>query len=222
MSQELSLAPLRRAVVSASSLRLREKPDVASLPLSSVPRGTLVDVLGVHPLLPWTQVKAGRRVGWMSSKYLVAEDHPLVPKSPREEFSWMPIATGELGVTEVAGVVSNPRIMAYHFSTNLDREAAKSDETPWCSSFVNWCVEKAGYAGTDSAAARSWLGWGRSIELPRRGCVVVLERGKANGHVGFFLRRTAKDIVLLGGNQNNSVQVAGYPVARLLGYRVPA
>lgn len=222
MSVELALAPLGRAVVTASALRLREKPEVTALALSSVPRGTTVDVLGVTPDGFWTQVKAGRRVGWMASKYLVAEDHPLVPKSPREEFPWMAIASGELGVSEKAGPGSSVRVVEYLASTNLHAALAKDDSTPWCSAFVNWCVEKAGLAGTDSAAARSWLGWGREVLVPRRGCVVVLSRGNKGGHVGFFVRRTGSTLEVLGGNQDNAVRVAGYDITRLIGYRVPA
>lgn len=221
MSIELTLQSLRKAVVQASALRLRDKPEVAALQLSSVPRGTVVDVLGVTPDSLWTQVKAGRRIGWMSSKYLVAEDHPLVPKSPREEFPWMPIASAELGVAETLGPGSNPRVVEYLASTNLHAALAQDDSTPWCSAFVNWCVEKAGLAGTDSAAAQSWLGWGREIQMPRRGCIAVFTRGKTGGHVGFYIRRTAF-IEVLGGNQTNRVCVAGYDPARLLGYRVPA
>lgn len=180
MSVELALQPLRRAVVTASALRLRDKPEVTAVALSSVPRGTQVDVLGVTPDGLWTQVKAGRRIGWVSSKYLVAEDHPLVPKSPREEFAWMPIAALELGVAETAGPGSSARVLEYLASTNLHAALAKDDSTPWCSAFVNWCVEKAGFAGTDSAAARSWLGWGR--EIP--GAAAGLHRGLHAGHEG--------------------------------------
>lgn len=222
MSQEelLALEPLRRAVVTASALRLRESPSLESLALSTVPRGTHVDVVGVDPTRAWSQVRYARRVGWMASKYLVAEDHPLAPTSVREEFAWMPIAIGELGVREVPGQGSNPRIIEYLKSTTLDRALAARDSTPWCSGYVNWCVEKAGLAGTDSAAARSWLHWGRPITMPRRGCIAVLSRGDG-GHVGCYVRKEPGKVFLLGGNQTNEVCVAGFADGRVLGYRVP-
>ncbi|KKK66354.1 hypothetical protein LCGC14_2964930, partial [marine sediment metagenome] len=43
---------------------------------------------------------------------------------------------------------------------------ASEDETPWCSSFVNFCVCEAGYnpiKETGSARARSWLSWGVGV-----------------------------------------------------------
>lgn len=65
---------------------------------------------------------------------------------------WMRIARGELGQREIAGAAHNPRIVAYHQTTSL---RASNDETPWCASFVNWAMEKAGHKGTGSAAAIS-------------------------------------------------------------------
>lgn len=221
MSQELTLAPLGKAVVTASALRLREQPNPHAPMLSSVPRGQVVEVLGVSPDGLWSQVRAGRRIGWMSRKYLTPETHVLAPTAPREEFAWMTIASAELGVTEKTGALNEPRVLEYLASTNLERSLMHLDSTPWCSAFVNWCVERAGFAGTDSASARSWLSWGRPLTLPRRGAITVLSRHDG-GHVGFFIRRDSSRIYLLGGNQANMVSVAGYDETRLLGYRVPS
>jgi uncharacterized protein (TIGR02594 family) len=140
----------------------------------------------------------------------------------------MRIAEKEQGVTELTGRRQNERILEYLRSTEIDKDLAEQDETPWCSAFANWCVEAAGYAGTDSAWAKSWLEWGKPAEGdPPRGAVVVLTRGQDSGHVG-FLDRIEKDaqgkpvtFYLLGGNQSDKVKVSGYPAANLLGIRVP-
>ncbi len=85
----------------------------------------------------------------------------------------------------------------------------------------------SGLQGTKSALARSWLDWGVPISTPRRGCIVVFERQKIFGHVGFYLEETASDIKVLGGNQQDpqtqlyQVSEKYYPKANLLGYRVP-
>ena len=50
-------------------------------------------------------------------------------------------ARGELGVQEDTGPGSNPRVIEYLHSTTLEGGAASTDETPWCSAFVNWCVD---------------------------------------------------------------------------------
>jgi len=143
---------------------------------------------------------------------------PLPAGSPASDSPWYPIALAELDVEEIAGSAHNPRILEYHATTSL---RATDDETPWCSSFVNWCVRRAGHNGTDSAAARSWLRWGRPLATPSTGCIVVLSRGSnpASGHVGFYEGETGSHVRVLGGNQSNAVNVSSYPKSRLLGYR---
>lgn len=135
---------------------------------------------------------------------------------------WYGIAMREMetGVDEIPGPQHNPRILEYHQSTTL---RATDDETPWCSSFVNWCMEQAGHPGTRSALARSWLAWGRPLEEPRKGCVVVLQRGQhpTQGHVGFLHGRERDRLLVLGGNQGDQVNIRSYPADRLLGYRWP-
>jgi len=128
------------------------------------------------------------------------------------------IAKLEKGVSEIPGAANNERIVGYHESTSIGRS---DDEVPWCSSFVNWCCEAAGYVGTDSPAARSWLKWGRPVAEPYEGCIVVLKRGTSSwqGHVGFFVKENERSIWVLGGNQSNQVNISRYSKSKVLGYR---
>lgn len=128
------------------------------------------------------------------------------------------IAKGEIGQKEIAGAGNNPRIVEYHQTTSLK---ATTDEVSWCSSFVNWCVTKAGQKGTNSAAARSWLRWGEQLKQPVEGCVVVFKRGAPpSGHVGFFVKSDGVNVWVLGGNQSDQVKITSvYKVADVLGYR---
>lgn len=141
------------------------------------------------------------------------------------EAPWYGLAKREIGVSEVSGQLhNNTRILDYHRSTKLDSALAAKDETPWCSSFVNWCVEGGGLKGTDSAMARSWLTWGEKLDTPREGCIVVFARPRAgpkSGHVGFFVKETAERIRVLGGNQSNQVKQSNYGKDDWLGYRWP-
>jgi len=141
-----------------------------------------------------------------------------LPNTP----AWFKIAWEELGTTEVLGIGNNPRILEYHQTTSLK---AGSDSTSWCSSFINWCFKEAGIKGTDSALARSWLRWGKSLDEPKVGCVVVLWRGSITGwkgHIGFYLRESKTHVFLLGGNTSDKVGVAKYPKKRILDFRWPA
>jgi uncharacterized protein (TIGR02594 family) len=145
------------------------------------------------------------------------------PADSHEIPAWYVVANAELGTREIPGSEHNPRVVEYHSTTGL---SADDDETPWCSSFVNWCIEQAGLKGTDSARARSWMDWGRAIDAPTPGCVVVLWRGSPNtrkGHVAFYVGPgSGATIRLLGGNQGNAVSIKAYPKNRVLGYRMPA
>ncbi len=137
------------------------------------------------------------------------------------EPTWMHFARQELarGVKEIQGSKHHHRILMYHLSTTL---GATTDETPWCSAFANWCLQKAGLQGTNRANARSWLDWGVSLQTPRPGAVTVFWRESKDswkGHVGFFVRKSGSRIYVLGGNQGDAVSIRSYPASRLLDYR---
>lgn len=122
------------------------------------------------------------------------------------------VAQGELGVHEIRGARHEARVLQYHQATSL---RARDDETSWCSSFVNWTMQQAGVRGTGSAAARSWLQWGRAVPRDaghvRPGDVIVFPRGNnpAQGHVAIVAEvLDGGRVKVIGGNQ--SVRGEGY------------
>ncbi|SMF47999.1 TIGR02594 family protein [Tistlia consotensis] len=146
---------------------------------------------------------------------------PPLAERPAGEAPWLEIARREMesAARELPDERHNPRIIEYEQSTAL---RATDDETPWCSAFANWCLLQAGLAGSGSAAARSWLGWGEPLDEPRRGCIVVLSRGEPwQGHVGFLDQCDESRFHLLGANQGDRVSVRGFNRCRLLGLRWP-
>jgi len=140
---------------------------------------------------------------------------------------WMEVARKEIGQDEIAGIGDNPRILTYHASTAL---RASTDETPWCSSFVNWCLKEVGILGTNSAAATSWVHWGKA-SAPVGGAITIIcsidvvsrSFSPSRGHVGFLVEDSCSHYNLLGGNQRNSVKKSMYPKSSwgLLGHRWP-
>ncbi|MDD2902008.1 MAG: TIGR02594 family protein [Syntrophales bacterium] len=151
---------------------------------------------------------------------------PDIPTpAPDEQPRWLKIAAQEmqLMVRETPDPdTDNPRILAYHRSTCGQ---ASSEEVPWCSAFVNWCIEQSELKGTRSARAVSWLRWGRPLAEPRPGCIVVLWRSNnpEEGHVGFYWGAEGDRILLLGGNQQNAVTIQGYARSKVRnqGFRWP-
>jgi uncharacterized protein (TIGR02594 family) len=132
------------------------------------------------------------------------------------------IAERYIGIKEVPGTKHNPLILAM---LQLDDKWPESDETPWCSAFINWITWHLRLPRSKKLNARSWLDVGTAIPLKqaRPGFdVVILWRGakdSPSGHVGFFSGAHDNSIFLLGGNQGDSVSVAAYPETRLLGIR---
>ena len=132
---------------------------------------------------------------------------------------WLAVARDEMQriVVEIPGDRSNDRITLYHVTAGV---ADSRDSTPWCGSFVTFCMKKSGLPVVENAVpsspalARSWSTWGRSLnagEKPPIGAVVVVNDG---GHVGFLAERPVgetepedKFIWILGGNQGNPRQV---------------
>jgi uncharacterized protein (TIGR02594 family) len=136
-----------------------------------------------------------------------------------KQFSWLRVAYGEIGTKEVPGSGDNPRVIEYHATTKLK---ATEDSVPWCSSFVNWCIEKSGYKGTDSAAARSWQSWGKDCgHFAPVGSIVVMKR-KGGNHVGFFISSDNFNVEILGGNQSDTVNIRKFAHTQVLAYRLPS
>lgn len=133
---------------------------------------------------------------------------------------WYEIALRELAASVAeSGSGEHPRILEY-LATCSDLEEGEwaRDSTPWCSAFVNWCLAQAGIEGTDSGWARSWSEWGEPIDPPRLGAIAVWARGRKSsdepvvtGHVAFFVEDLGDSLLVLGGNQSDSVCLKAYP-----------
>jgi uncharacterized protein (TIGR02594 family) len=152
---------------------------------------------------------------------------PKPEKSADEPVSgepkWMKLARAELGVKEVAGPAHNPAVLGYFRDAGFPE--IDDDETAWCAGFCNAMIERGGYAGSKSLAARSFLTWGKPVNKPYPGCIAVFSRGDPRswtGHVGFYVGESGGSIQVLGGNQSNQVSIAPQAKSRLLGYRKPS
>jgi uncharacterized protein (TIGR02594 family) len=152
---------------------------------------------------------------WLKSLFKKPATKPV--DQPSTNPKWYDLALGEMDQAEISGSKDNPRIVEYHSVTSL---SADDDETPWCASFVSWCLEKSGVKSTKSARAKSYMEWGSPLNTPKLGCIAVFTR-TGGGHVAFFISESATHVRVLGGNQGNKVSIASYSKANLLGYRWP-
>jgi len=145
------------------------------------------------------------------------------------EMTAFDLAQRFVGVSEVPEQASNTQILAM---LQLDEKWPVGDHVPWCSAFMNYVAWLLRLPRSKSLRARSWLSVGRSVSLEEAEAgfdVVVLKRGSGNqpgpsvidapGHVGLFAGREGTNMLVLGGNQADAVNVSSYPSSRLLGIR---
>lgn len=124
---------------------------------------------------------------------------------------WMKVAKTYLGLHEGVGDADNPKVV--ELFKLAGHPEVKHDSTAWCAAFVGGVLAQAGVKGTGSLSARSYEKFGVRLEMPMFGCIGVKSRkGSAwQGHVGFVVGANRNQIILLGGNQNDSVSVAAFP-----------
>ena len=130
------------------------------------------------------------------------------------------IALGEFGVKEIVGSKHNPRILDYF--KLIGHQWVTTDETAWCTAFINWVCLMANLPYSGALNARSFLNVGEEICDPKMGDFTVLWRESPEswkGHVGIYIRETKYWIYILGGNQNNQVKIKAYPKSRVLQHR---
>lgn len=125
------------------------------------------------------------------------------------------------GLKEVPGEKHNPIIL--NFFAEIGHKWVQTDETAWCSAFINYLAKMNGYEYSGELDARSWLKVGESAKYPNPGDMVVLWRESITswkGHLGFFVRDDGEHVWIFGGNQNNSVCILPYKRDQVLDYRV--
>lgn len=116
------------------------------------------------------------------------------------------IAVGEIGVHEIEGSASSPRVLEYQTAAGYN---AKQDDVAWCASFVSWVMKQAGipYRFETSAQAADWAKWGKAVLKPVVGAVMVFPH-----HVGFFagwVDKVGGSWRLLSGNSGGTAHFGG-------------
>ena len=149
-----------------------------------------------------------------------------------KDLTMFDLATRYVGIKELAGEKDHPLVQWWLSLCGFGTDA--HDEIAWCSAFVNGMAWELRLPRSKSAAARSWLAVGSAVPLVTAQVgydIVVLRRGPdpqpgpeviaAPGHVGIYagMSEGLSRVHVLGGNQNDSVSVAEFDAARVLGVR---
>lgn len=146
------------------------------------------------------------------------------PNPASGEPEWMAVARSLDGQREIQGPRHNPIIVGMWVKLGLPY---RDDETSWCAAYVGYCLEEAGVRSTRSAAARSYEKWGVKLDEKAApvGAVAVFWRGTPTGwqgHVGFLVGWDQRGRpLILGGNQDDAVNVKPFDRSRLVGLYWP-
>jgi uncharacterized protein (TIGR02594 family) len=126
------------------------------------------------------------------------------------------------GLQEIPGDEHQPQILTFFKETG--HKEIHTDEDAWCSAFMAYCAKKAGLSYSKKATAKSWLSIGKKVSDPQPGDLVIFWREDPNswkGHVAIYLGkdRLTNEVICLGGNQDDEVNVSAYSESYVLGYR---
>ncbi len=93
----------------------------------------------------------------------------------------------------------------------------------WCARFMNFVLERSGYQGTGSDAAKSFASYGQRVSGPRVGAIAVMTRGKNGGHVGIVsgIDASGNPIIISGNSNGRRVYEGVYPRGRIYAYVMP-
>jgi len=141
---------------------------------------------------------------------------------PAADHPWIEYARAQMHVREVKGPKHAAEIVQYW--RDIRRGGIKDDETPWCAAFVGACLERVGIVSTRFEGARSYTDWGQKLDKPAVGCVVVLNKLHTDQvqHVAFVVGQDAVgNLLCLGGNQADAVNVAAFARSQGRAYRWP-
>ena len=141
---------------------------------------------------------------------------------PGTEPLWLELARADIGVRETPGPANNARVMQYYADAGHPEIAHET--VAWCAAFACAQLERAGVASPKSLTARSFLKWGKAVQGPLVGAIVVTPRGDPNSwtaHVGFVTRWNATTVWTISGNTGDAVVEAPFDRSTVLGYRVP-
>lgn len=145
------------------------------------------------------------------------------------ELPWLDRARSYLGLREnTSRTEHNPILIDMLDSMGSFNGEAKAwwreDETPWCGLFVGYVLGVCQrYVVNEWYRASAWSNpIMTKLDVPAYGCLVTFTRS-GGGHVGFVVGQDKHgNIMVLGGNQGNEVNIRPFSLDRVTGYYWPS
>lgn len=154
-----------------------------------------------------------------------------------KKYEWLTTENGPLMIQnalalydtiESPGTKNNPVIIDWAKQVGGSvANVYKADEIPWCGLFIAIVAQKsAKEIVKDPLWALNWGTFGKHVETPMLGDVLVFTRktadGKTAGHVGLYVGEDDTCYHVLGGNQIDKVCIIRKEKARLYTSRRPS
>lgn len=148
----------------------------------------------------------------------------------QNELKWVSEARSNIGLSEIVGAKHNAKILemwktgftATGQVERLKEKVWQNDETAWCGGFIAYIFAKVGlvkHIPKYFPMARAWAKVGTKLDMPAYGCLVVFSRGNM-GHVGIVVGQDKNgNLMVLGGNQANAVNIKPFSKNRVIAYR---
>lgn len=153
--------------------------------------------------------------GWDIDDLYPAAQPSKAEEKHTKNAPWMGAALGEIGTKERKGMhKANPRILEYFKASKFWGKDDTGGKNAWCGSFVAWVMKKNNIQPVGKAyRAKEWKNFGKKIDEPVYGAIGI-KSGKGGGHVAFIVGRSedGEKYYMLGGNQDNKVQISEYPI----------
>ncbi len=185
-------------------------------------RATLPDGMEVPGAVPVDG--NGGAAGGTPAGQTVPPPGAAAPNAASSTPQWFDLAKKEIGNREISDTNDGPVIKRY-------RQLAQcgAPGNAWCAIFVNAMLALCNppVPGTKSPSSQSFRSNGNFVKIggPALGAVTVFWRDSPDsglGHVGFYNGETANSIFVLGGNEDNMVEIEPVPRNQLFGYWWPA
>lgn len=162
---------------------------------------------------------------WIDADVDVLNGKDIFMNNYLPELPWIEKAREYIGTKEIVGAKHNPVVLALWekaFAATGQKNWIKDDETPWCGGFVGGVFAECGlekHIPKLFPRAREWANVGTKLSEPAYGCVVVFSR-EGGGHVGFCVGVDKNNnLLILGGNQGNTVCIKPFTRRRVIAYR---
>lgn len=209
----------------ASAVPVKKSAAAKSQAASAVPAKRAATVKGQRLNTSDLRPQARKKVQRVRrAATLLSPDMRLDPTDVR------PVYVSDARADTTGSIRSQPTRMPRLFASSDPVEEARrwigtnpTDRSSlWCARFMNFVLERSGFSGTGSDAAKSFASYGRRLPGPQVGAIAVLSRGKNGGHVGIVSGVDASgNPIIISGNHGKQVGEGVYPRSRVIAYVMP-